>query len=126
MKIVIAEPSGAESLRLAAAASALGGISVISVARGSEVIRTTLDEEPDVLILGARLDPAQGLRVLHAVRPLLPALRVAVVGERPSDQFRRAFLLGDIDLIVGGPDRLDVMSDVLRQWQSEQPGLPVV
>jgi chemotaxis response regulator CheB len=121
MKVVIAESSKGEGMRLASVVWAMGDGTVIAVARGgSDAIRTVLDEEPDVLILGARFDPAQGLGLLHAVRPLLPELRVIVIGDRPSDQFRRAFLLGDIDLLVGGPERMDVMSDMLRQWRHEE------
>lgn len=120
MKVVIAESSKAESIRLASVVWAMGDSAVIAVARGgSDAIRTALDEEPDVLILGARFDPTRGLGLLHAVRPLLPELRVIVIGDRPSDEFRRAFLLGDIDLLIGGPERMDVMSDMLRQWRHE-------
>jgi len=121
MKVLIAEPREAERLRLAAMVWAVGDASVILVARSSEAIRTVLDEQPDVLLLGARFDPTPALGLLHAVRPLLPALRVVVVGDRPSDQLRRAFLLGDIDLLVSGPDRIDVMSDMLRHWRHEEP-----
>jgi chemotaxis response regulator CheB len=121
MKVVIAESNRAESLRLVSMVWAAGEVSVVRVAsNGADAIRPVLDEEPDVLILGARFDPKQGLGLLHAVRPLLPALRVIAVGDRPSNEFRRAFLLGDIDLLLAGPNRAHVISEVLRQWQREE------
>jgi chemotaxis response regulator CheB len=121
MKVVIAGANRAESLRLASMVWAAGEVSVVRVAsNGADAIRPVLDEEPDVLILGARFDPKQGLGLLHAVRPLLPALRVIAVGDRPSNEFRRAFLLGDIDLLLAGPNRAHVISEVLRRWQREE------
>jgi chemotaxis response regulator CheB len=125
MKVVIAEPNRSESLRLVSMVWAAGAVSVVRVAsNGADAIRPVLDEEPDVLILGARFDPKQGLGLLHAVRPLLPALRVIAVGDRPSNEFRRAFLLGDIDLLLAGPNRAHVISEVLRQWQHDERSLP--
>jgi chemotaxis response regulator CheB len=121
MKVVIAEPNRTESLLLVSMLWAAGEVSVVRVAsNGAGAIRPVLDEEPDVLILGARFDPKEGLGLLHAVRPLLPALRVIAVGDRPSNEFRRAFLLGDIDLLLAGPNRAHVISEVLRQWQREE------
>lgn len=121
MKVVIAEANRAESLRLASMVRAAGEVSVIRVAsNGADVIRPVLDEEPDVLVLGARFDPKWGLGLLHAVRPLLPALRVIAMGDRPNSEFRKAFLLGDIDLLLAGPNRAHVVSEVLRQWQREK------
>jgi len=121
MKVVIAEPNRAESLRLVSMVRAAGEVLVVRVAsNGVDVIRPVLDEEPDVLVLGARFDPKWGLGLLHAVRPLLPALRVIAMGDRPSNEFRRAFLLGDIDLLLAGPNRAQVISEVLRQWQREE------
>jgi chemotaxis response regulator CheB len=121
MKVVIAEPNRSESLRLVSMVWAAGAVSVVRVAsNGADAIRPVLDEEPDVLILGARFDPKQGLGLLHAVRPLLPALRVIAVGDRPSNEFRRAFLLGEIDLLLAGPERAYVISEVLRQWQRDE------
>jgi chemotaxis response regulator CheB len=95
-------------------------VAVVAVASsGAEAIRAVLDQEPDVLILGAHLDPQDGVAVLHAVRPRVPALRVVAVGDRPSGEFRRALLLGDIDLLLAHPDREGEIQDVLRRWHSE-------
>jgi len=54
MKVLIAEPREAERLRLAAMVWAVGDASVILVARGSEAIRTVLDEQPDVVRASTR------------------------------------------------------------------------
>jgi chemotaxis response regulator CheB len=121
MKVVIAAGAGTQNRRRLSLACAAGEASVVAVARnGAEAIRTVLEEEPDVLILGPRLDLEEGLGVLHAVRPLLPVLRIVAVGERPGGELRRAFLLGEIDLLLAGPDWADVIPEVLRQWQHEQ------
>jgi response regulator of citrate/malate metabolism len=103
---------------MVAAATEVSVVAVVS--NGAAAIRAVLDEEPDVLILGAHLDPQDGLAVLHAVRPRIPALRVVAVGDRPSGEFRRAFLLGDIDLLLARPDQEDEIQDVLRRWQNEK------
>lgn len=125
MKVVIAQANGRDGRRLASMVPAAGEASVVAIAtNGADIIRIVLEEKPDVLILGPRLDSQQGLRVLHAVRPLLPVLRVVALGDRPSGEVRRAFLLGDIDLLLTGPDWADVISEVLQQWQHERPREP--
>jgi chemotaxis response regulator CheB len=121
MRVVIAGAKGAESLRLVAMICSAGDASVVAVAkRSADAIRIVLDEEPDVLVVGSRFDGGQGLALLHAVRPLLPALRIVVVSDRPGNEFQRAFLLGDIDLLLAGPDRAEVISEMLQQWQGEK------
>jgi chemotaxis response regulator CheB len=130
MKVVIAGASGAENLRLVSTVCAAGDAWIVALAKsGADALRTVLDEEPDVLILGSRFDPKQGLVLLHSVRPLLPALRIVAVDDRRSNEFRRAFLLGDIDLLLSGPDRAEVILEVLQQWQRErqrEPWAPVI
>ena len=105
MEVVIAGGAGPKNRRLLSMACAAGEASVVAVARnGADAIRTVLEEEPDVLIFG----------------PRLPVLRIVAVGDRPGGELRRAFLLGEIDLLLAGPDWADVIPGVLRQWQHEQ------
>jgi hypothetical protein len=121
MKVVIAGATGAENLRLVSTVCAAGEALIVAVAKsGADAVRTVLDEEPEVLIIGSRFDPKQGLALLHSVRPLLPALRIVAVDGRPSNEFRRAFLLGEIDLLLCGPDRVEIIPEVLEQWQREK------
>ena len=121
LKVVIAGASATESRRLVSIVCATGDAWIVALAkRDADAIRTVLDEEPDVLIIGSRLEAKQGLALLHAVRPLLPELRTVAVGDRPCNEFRRAFLLGDIDLLLSGSDRMEVIPEVLQEWQRER------
>lgn len=122
MKIVIVQTNGQGSRRLASMVCAAGEATVVAIAtNGADTIRTVLEEELDVVILGPRLAPDEGLGVLHAVRALLPVFRIVAVGDRSGAELRRAFLLGEIDLLLAGADWADIIAEVLQQWRHEGP-----
>lgn len=89
-----------------------------------DATREVLELEPDVLVLDLLLRDGSGLDVLRATAALIPAMRVAVVTNNATEQYRRACEMAGAHAFLDKSLDIDRLPGLLRRWAAEKIGDP--
>ncbi len=89
-----------------------------------DATREVLELKPDVLVLDLLLRDGSGLDVLRAAAALIPAMRVAVVTNNATEQYRRACKMAGAHAFLDKSLDIDRLPGLLRQWAAERIGDP--
>lgn len=125
LRVFIVEDSLEFQERLIAMLEATGIAKIEGCAETvGESIREILEAKPDVLLLDLRLADGSGLEVLRATRPSLPAMRVAVVTNNATAQYRRACQQAGAHAFLDKSMDVDRLPELMRRWASGDGGEP--
>ncbi len=117
LKVFLVEDSEAVRARLAATIQAISGAELVgeagTVGAAIDGIRSTY---PSAVILDLQLEDGSGLDVLKAVRPISPALHVAVLTNYATDQHRRACMAAGAEYFLDKSSDFPRIREIVRGW----------
>lgn len=115
MRVFIVEDSTPVRERMVRALAKLAGVRVIGWASDAETATNgILQTHPDVVLLDIRLNHSTGLTVLDQVRPVIPALIIAVMTNYPLPQYRQKYLDHGADYFFDKSTEFDLAIETLR------------
>ncbi len=119
VKVFIVEDSPPVRKRLVAM---LGTVAGIEVAGEADSVRTAVDgvlaAAVDVILLDLQLPDGNGLDVLARVKPVRPNLRVIVLSNQATPQYREASLAAGADAFFDKSHEFGRVPEILRGWLS--------
>lgn len=89
-----------------------------------DATRGVLELKPDVLVLDLLLRDGSGLDVLRATAASNPAMRVAVVTNNATEQYRRACEMAGAHAFLDKSLDIDRLPGLMRRWAAEKFGDP--
>lgn len=117
VKVFVIEDSLPVRKRLVAM---LGTVVGIEVAGEADSVRTAvhgvLAAAVDVVLLDLQLPDGNGLDVLARVKPLRPNLRVIVLSNQATPQYREASLAAGADVFLDKSHEFGHVPEILRGW----------
>ena len=117
VKVFVVEDSPAVRKRLVAM---LGTIAGVEVAGEADSVRTATDgvlaAAADVILLDLQLLDGNGLDVLARVKPVRPDLRVIVLSNLATPQYRAASLAAGADVFLDKSHEFGRVPEILRGW----------
>jgi DNA-binding NarL/FixJ family response regulator len=117
VKVFVVEDSPAVRKRLVAM---LGTIAGVEVAGEADSVRTAADgvlaTAADVILLDLQLLDGNGLDVLARVKPVRPDLRVIVLSNLATPQYRDASLAAGADVFLDKSHEFGRVPEILRGW----------
>ena len=117
VKVFVIEDSLPVRKRLVAM---LGTVVGIEVAGEADSVRTAVDgvlaAAVDVVLLDLQLPDGNGLDVLARVKPLRPNLRVIVLSNQATPQYREASLAAGADVFLDKSHEFGRVPEILRGW----------
>lgn len=126
MNVFVVEDAPQIRKRLVAMLGAVPGVTVVGEAdsvRGA--IDGALSTGAEALLLDLQLRDGNGLDVLAALKPQRPEMRVIVLSNFASPQYRRASLAAGADVFLDKSQEFARVPELLRSWMDRQdPGLP--
>jgi len=123
LRVFIAEDSKDCRNRLIEMLQATGVAKIEAYAETAEVAtREVLRMKPDVLILDLVLRQGSGLDVLRATAASNPAMRVAVVTNNATEQYRRACETAGAHAFLDKSLDIDRLPGLLQRWAADKTG----
>jgi len=120
VKVFIADDSEMMREILIAELACVAGIEIIGTAQdGLEAIESIDRLKPDVVIVDMRMPGASGLVVLRHVKQSLPATRVIIWTNYPSEPYRQESLMARADCFLDKLSGPRSVSELLRRWMQE-------
>jgi DNA-binding NarL/FixJ family response regulator len=117
MKVFVAEDAPEVRKRLVAMVRAIPGVAIVGEAESVRgAVDGTLASAADVLLLDLQLADGSGLDVLAEVKPQRPALRVIVLTNFATQQFRQASLAAGSDVFLDKSQEFGRVLETLRAW----------
>ena len=117
VKVFVVEDSPAVRKRLVAL---LGTTAGVEVAGEADSVRTAADgvlaTAADVILLDLQLLDGNGLDVLARVKPIRPDLRVIVLSNLATPQYRAASLAAGADVFLDKSHEFGRVPEILRGW----------
>jgi DNA-binding NarL/FixJ family response regulator len=117
VKVFVVEDSPAVRKRLVAMISTVAGI---EVAGEADSVRTAADgvlaAAVDVILLDLQLLDGNGLDVLARVKPVRPDIRVIVLSNLATPQYRDASLAAGADVFLDKSHEFGRVPEILRGW----------
>jgi len=89
-----------------------------------DATREVLELKPDVLVLDLLLRDGSGLDVLRATAASNPSMRVAVVTNNATEQYRRACEMAGAHAFLDKSLDIDRLPGLVRRWAAEKIGDP--
>jgi DNA-binding NarL/FixJ family response regulator len=118
MNVLVVDDAPQIRKRLIALLRTAGNVTVVGEA---ESVRAAIDEAAarpvDVMLLDLQLTDGNGLEVLAAVKPAHPALRVIVLSNFATPQYRQASLAAGADVFLDKSTEFQRVPEILRSWQ---------
>jgi DNA-binding NarL/FixJ family response regulator len=126
MKVFVTEDSPEIRKRLLAMLSTVPGVAVVGEAESAqEAIAGVVDSACDVLLLDLQLADGSGLEVLPQVKARCPSLRVIVMTNFATAQYREASLAAGADVFLDKSREFRRVPEILREWRAApRAGLP--
>jgi DNA-binding NarL/FixJ family response regulator len=119
MKIYVVEDSDAICERIVRMVNEIPDIQVIGTAdRVSTAIRSIERHQPDVIILDIQLLDGNGLDVLQYVKKAMSAIKVIVLTNFNSDQYRNLAHSSGADAFLDKSNDFMKIPSLLQGWQS--------
>jgi DNA-binding NarL/FixJ family response regulator len=119
MKIYVVEDSDAICERIVRMVNEIPDIQVIGTAdRVSTAIRSIERHQPDVIILDIQLLDGNGLDVLQYVKKAMSAIKVIVLTNFNSDQYRNLAQSSGADAFLDKSNDFMKIPSLLQGWQS--------
>jgi DNA-binding NarL/FixJ family response regulator len=126
VKAFVAEDSSEVRKRLVAMLATVPGVNVVgeadSVPTAADGVLAT---GADVLLLDLQLLDGSGLEVLAQIRPVRPALRVIVLSNLATAQYRAASLAAGADVFLDKSHEFGRVPEILRGWLAAPEAAPV-
>ena len=120
MKVFIADDSEIMRGILLSQLACIAGLEIVGEAQnGLEAIERIDRLKPDVVIVDMRMPDASGLTVLRHVKQNLPATRVIIWTNEPSEPYRQECLVAGADSFLDKSSELEKVSELLRRWMQE-------
>jgi DNA-binding NarL/FixJ family response regulator len=117
MKVFVAEDAPEVRKRLVAMVRAIPGLVVVGEAESVRgAVDGTLSSVADVLLLDLQLADGSGLDVLAEVKLQRPTLRVIVLTNFATQQFRQASLAAGSDVFLDKSQEFGRVPETLRAW----------
>jgi DNA-binding NarL/FixJ family response regulator len=117
IRVFVAEDAPEVRKRLVAMLRVIPGVAIVGEAESvREAIDGTLSSAADVLLLDLQLADVSGLDVLAAVKLQRPALRVIVLSNFTTQQFRQASLAAGSDVFLDKSQEFGRVPETLRAW----------
>ena len=117
MKVFVIEDAAEVRKRLVAMLRAIAGVVIVGEASSVQAgIDGALSTQPDVLLLDIQLEDGSGLDVLKAVKPRCDGLRVIVLTNFASAQYRQASLAAGADAFLDKSEEFGRVPEILRGW----------
>lgn len=117
MNVFVVEDAPQVRKRLVAMLGSVPGVTVVGEAdsvRGA--IDGALTSGAEVLLLDLQLRDGNGLDVLAALKPQRPLLRVIVLSNFASPQYRQASLAAGADVFLDKSQEFERVPELLRSW----------
>jgi DNA-binding NarL/FixJ family response regulator len=118
MNVLVVDDAPQIRKRLIALLRMAGDVTVVGEA---ESVRAAIDaaaaRQVDVMLLDLQLTDGNGLEVLAAVKPAHPALRVIVLSNFATPQYREASLAAGADVFLDKSTEFQRVPEILRAWQ---------
>lgn len=117
MNVFVVEDAPQVRKRLVAMLDAVPGVTVVGEAdsvRGA--IDGALSTGAEALLLDLQLRDGNGLDVLAALKPQRPPMRVIVLSNFASAQYRQASLAAGADVFLDKSQEFERVPELLRSW----------
>jgi len=117
VNVFVVEDAPQVRKRLVAMLGSVPGVTVVGEAdsvRGA--IDGALTSGAEVLLLDLQLRDGNGLDVLAALKPQRPLLRVIVLSNFASPQYRQASLAAGADVFLDKSQEFERVPELLRSW----------
>ena len=121
MKVFVAEDAPEVRKRLVAMVRAIPGMVVVGEAESVQgSVDGALSSAADVLLLDLQLADGSGLDVLAEVKLQRPAVRVIVLSNNATEQFRQASLAAGSEVFLDKSQEFGRVPETLRAWLGTQ------
>ena len=126
MNIFVVEDAPEIRKRLVAMVRMISGINVIGEAESvNEAIRGVLGSPVDTLLLDLQLRDGTGLEVLTRLKQARPDLRVIVLTNFATQQYRQASLSAGAEFCLDKSQEFGLVPGILRNWLEAAGDRPV-
>jgi len=126
MNIFVVEDAFEIRKRLVAMVRTVPGVNVIGEADSvSEAVEGVLGSTADTLLLDLQLKNGNGLEVLARVKQVRPELRVIVLTNFATQQYRQASLSAGAEFCLDKSQEFGLVPGILRNWLEETGDRPV-
>jgi len=126
VNIIVVEDAPEVRKRLIAMVRMVAGVSVIGEADCvSDAIHCVLESDADTLLLDLQLRDGIGLEVLERVKRARPGLRVIVLTNFATQQYRQASLSAGADFCLDKSQEFGLVPGILRGWIDAAGSQPV-
>jgi len=126
MNIFVVEDAPEIRRRLVAMLQMVAGINVIGEAESvSEAIEGVLGSPTDMVLLDLQLKDGTGLEVLARVKQARPQLRVIVLTNFATPQYRQASLSAGAEFCLDKSREFGLVPGILRNWLEAAGSRPV-
>ena len=116
MRLLIADDSAAVRERMKTMLSGVQGIEIVGQARDAqEAIASTLELEPDVVILDIRMPMGSGIEVLRTIKQHNHAPVVIMLTNYPYPQYRKKCMNAGADFFFDKSSEFHKVAEVLEQ-----------
>ncbi|MFO1361379.1 MAG: response regulator transcription factor [Burkholderiales bacterium] len=123
VKVYVVEDSPAVRTRLLAMLATVAGVEVIGAADSvAGAVDGVLAAAPEAVILDLQLLDGTGFEVLARIKPLRPDLRVIILSNFVSDQYRAAGLAAGASVFLDKSHEFVRVPDILRGWVAAAEG----
>jgi DNA-binding NarL/FixJ family response regulator len=126
MNVFVVEDAPEIRRRLVAMVRMIAGINVIGEAESvSEAIEGVLGGPTDMVLLDLQLKDGTGLEVLARVKQARPELRVIVLTNFATPQYRQASLSAGAEFCLDKSREFGLVPGILRNWLEAAGSRPV-
>jgi DNA-binding NarL/FixJ family response regulator len=123
VKVFVVEDAPAVRKRLVAMVGTVAGVQVAGESDSvAGAVAGVLATAADVILLDLQLVDGNGLDVLAAVKPQRPYLRVIVLSNLATPQYRAASLAAGADLFLDKSHDFARVPEILRGWLATPAG----
>lgn len=123
LRVFLVEDSPAIRVRIAAIVTGVPNVRLVGESdRVADAIDAITATRPDALVLDLQIIGGSGLDVLRSVRSSLPAMRIAVLTNFASDQYRRACFHAGAERFLDKSDEFALIPEVLAGWAMDKAG----
>lgn len=120
LRIFLVEDAAAIRQRLIVLLERCEGVALVGTAASvADATTAILAVRPDALVLDLRITGGSGLQVLRSVRPALPGMRVAVMTNFATEQYRKASLAAGADAFLDKSMEFDRIPALVARWRAD-------
>lgn len=121
LNVFLVEDSPAIRVRIAAIVNDVPSVRLIGSADSvHDAIAAIETLVPDALVLDLKIIGGSGLEVLRSIRSNLPAIRVAVLTNFASDQYRRACFDAGAERFLDKSEEFGLIPEILASWAHDK------